>query len=105
MSKKTQDWFAIATEEHGFQLMEWPPNSPDLNPIEHLWAHIKTELHRRYPDTKYLKGGPSAVRGILKTRLSEVWWSIEDGVLEQLVESMPGRVQAVLDARGWHTDK
>jgi Transposase/DDE superfamily endonuclease len=103
-SKKTRDWFKVAMKEHGFLLMEWPPNSPDLNPIEHLWAYLKRELHRRYPDTKYLKGSPEAVKRLLRERLVEVWWDIGE-VLNTLIESMPDRVQAVKAARGWYTDK
>jgi transposase len=72
----TREWLQQAAGEHGFIIMEWPPNSPDMNPIENLWAHLKLELHRRYPDTKYLSGSPAVIRGILKRRLLEVWWAI-----------------------------
>src|SRR5579859_8085654 len=52
VSKRTRTWFANSAIEHGFSIMQWPPKSPDMNPIVHLWAHLKLEPHRRYPDTK-----------------------------------------------------
>lgn len=102
-AKRTQHWLETAGQEYGFNLMRWPANSPDLNPIENLWAWIKLELHRWYPDTKYLPGGPDAVRAILKSRLMEIWWRIEEEVLNKLIISMPHRVQEVIEAGSWYT--
>jgi len=38
----TEAWFA----EQAFKVMEWPPNSPDINPIEHMWHELKAALHK-----------------------------------------------------------
>ena len=91
-------------QEHGFKLMEWPPNSPDMNLIKHLWAHLKLELHKRYPDTKRLSGSPDMIKRVLKVRLAEVWWDIGEDLLNRLIDSMPHRVQVLLSAGGWYTE-
>lgn len=44
-SDHTKLWF----EMHGIHMIEWPPHSPDLNPIEVVWSLLKRELFNRYP--------------------------------------------------------
>ena len=102
--KKAKAFFKTATAEHGFTVMDdWPPYSPDMNLIENLWAQLKLELHRRYPDTATLCGSPQYIRQRITKRVHEVWWSIGEGVLEHLIDSMPHCVQALIKAWGWYT--
>jgi transposase len=104
-AEKTKKTLNQLTEEHGFSVMTWPPNSPDMNPIEQLWPHLKLQLHRRYPDTSLLRGSPDTIRRELKSRLLEIWWAIGEEFLDNLISSMPHRVQALIEANGWYTDR
>ena len=92
-------WF----REQAFTVMEWPPNSPDMNPIEHMWRVLKAALHKQYPDTSLLRGGPEKVRQALEERLKIVWQEIEAEVLVNLVESMGRRAAALYAVKGWYT--
>ena len=103
VSKKAREWLQTSALAHGYTIMNWPPNSPDMNLIEHLWKHLKQELHQQYPDTFNLRGSLNVVRTKLKERLTEIWWKIGEGILDTLVESMPRRVQALIAAKGWYT--
>ena len=45
-SELTMKWLEDSAMQNGFSIMEWPVYSPDMNPIEELWVHLKAELHR-----------------------------------------------------------
>ena len=90
-SKLAKEWF----KNHDMAVMQWPANSPDLNPIEHLWSYLKRRL-AEYPE-------PPASITELWQRAEKEWEAIPLSVCQKLIESMPGRVAAVLKAKGHYT--
>ena len=83
--------------------MEWPPYSPDLNPIEHCWKRLKEKLQNQHPELKTCGGGKAAIQAKLREVLPEVWDQIESDYLHSLCRSMCTRVNAVIQAKGWYT--
>uniref|UniRef100_A0A8R1IFD0 DDE_3 domain-containing protein n=1 Tax=Caenorhabditis japonica TaxID=281687 RepID=A0A8R1IFD0_CAEJA len=74
-------------------LLEWPSQSPDLNPIEHMWEELERRLKRVRA---------SNVNQIF-AQLEAAWKSIPMTVVQTLLDSMPRRCQAVIDAKGYPT--
>jgi transposase len=90
-SKMAQRWF----EEHGIEVMRWPAQSPDLNPIEHLWHYLK----QRLDEYEYPPQGQEE----LWERVDREWNKIDKSVCQNLIESMPRRLEAVIKAKGGYT--
>ena len=90
-SKICEEWRQLRLLEK----LNWPANSPDLNPIENLWKILKDAVQRN-------KACPRNIDG-LKVVLEREWKSISETKLLQLCHSMPSRLQAVIDANGGHT--
>lgn len=88
-SKIVSAWFK---ERPHIKLIDWPGNSPDLNPIENAWSWMKTQLQ----DSK------ATSLPQLQEEIRQLWVTKMDdsAYLRALVESMPRRLQAVLDADG-----
>ena len=80
------DWLGLEPEP-------WYSQSPDLNPIENLWSYLDWTLRDR-------KCG----------NLDELWQALQEALkslpvdyLTKLVDSMPSRLQAVINADGYPT--
>lgn len=80
-------------DENNIQLLPWPPQSPDLNPIENLWGYLKGKLENLQIH--------STVE--LLAAAHREWAAIPVEVLEQLVQSMPHRMAAVVASGGGST--
>jgi transposase len=80
--------------ERGIHLLPyWPAQSPDLNPIENLWSILDHNVRDRRPQSK----------AELFRVLQDGWNALDRDLLRRLVDSMPRRIQAVLDNNGWPT--
>ena len=82
-SRETIDWL----RRNITILPGWPPNSPDLNPIEMLWAILKRERHR--------VDGPT-----LEAQVLAAWESISYDTINHLVGSFRRRCEMVLAVEG-----
>ena len=86
-AKKVKTWL----QQKGWHLVDWPGNSPDLNPIENLWSCMKMEL----------KNIHSSNLDRLRQEIRRVWrqkMTLE--LCQNLVSSMPRRLAAVIAADG-----
>lgn len=89
-SVKMQKFF----KDNKLNIMEWPGNSPDLNPIENLWAIIKRRITNQDCSTMQ-----KLISAVIQT-----WYhdpKIAD-IASKLIDSMPNRVQKLLKAKGGH---
>ncbi len=88
-AKITKEWL----HNNSVTVLEWLSQSPDLNPIEHLWRDLKMAVHQRLPSNL------TELERICK----EEWQRIPKSRCEKLVASFPKRLMAVLNQKGAST--
>ena len=93
-----KDWF----RDQAIPVLDWPPYSPDLNPIEIVWAWLKQWITTNYPDLKDMGKSEQAYERLYGV-MHEAWESIPQEKIDKLIKSMGGRVNACKEAKGWHT--
>jgi transposase len=89
-------------ERHGIWCLNYPPWSPDLNPIEHMWWALKRIVHQRCPELDTIGESQEDWDRFCKA-LKEGWQLIPDTLVRQLIHSMPRRLQACINAHGYQT--
>lgn len=75
------------------RLLDWPSQSPDLNPIEHLWQELKMHVGMKNHSNK----------SELWDHLQQEWEKLPQDRISQLIASMPRRCAAVIAAKGMAT--
>jgi len=88
-AKKTKKWM----HDHGISLLDFPPYSPDLNPIENLWAHFKRRIETHNATTL----------DELTAAVKQEWANTPQEMFATLSESMITRCEAVIASQGYMT--
>jgi transposase len=90
-------------QEMAIESINWPPYSPDLNPIEHAWMRLKETIYQLDPHIESYRGTKEEIRRYFKGLIEQAWIEISQDYFNNLIESMPRRVEAVIAAQGWYT--
>lgn len=88
-SKLAKQWFS----NQKVNIMEWPAQFPNVNPIENLWLDVKKSVGKTNPTNK----------NELWQAIKAAWYAIPVERCQRLVDSMPRRCQAVLKCKGYTT--
>ena len=75
--------------ENEWEVLDWPPYSPDLNIIENLWTIVKRRLAEQ-----------TVLWENLDEKVQEIWNSIDLETIQKLYDSIPDRLKAVVDSNG-----
>lgn len=85
-AKRVMEWLT----ENNVSLIEWPGHSPDLNPIENLWNELKRKIGKLSVNTV----------GAITEKLRVLWDETDLDYFKKLSDSMPSRINAVLNVKG-----
>ena len=97
--KEIKEWCA----EHEYEVMEWPPYSPDLNPIKMIWKKVKNMVYKAHPELRTSTLGSDSLKNEIEKAVFEAWEALDPDWCQNLMKSMPRRVEAVLKASGGYT--
>jgi len=81
--------------QHKIHAVEWPSQSPDLNPIENLWSIIKRRRQRKF-------GFPKSKQELIE-QVFRIWEEIDQDLVETLSESIEHRLEQCIKLKGKYT--
>lgn len=87
VSKRAKKWFV---DQNLNVMIDWPPQSPDMNPIEHVWDYIG----RKIQNERFFN------HESLFLRIKHIWDNLPIDFLHRLVDSMPKRVKELKSKKG-----
>lgn len=90
-SKATKQWFS----DNDILVLLWPACSPDLNPIENMWAILVKKVYANNKQYNTILE--------LKSAVLKAWQEIDSQLIAKLIQSMKNRIFEVIKNNGGTT--
>jgi transposase len=79
----------------GWEILEWPPRSPDLSPIEWVWNQINMKMKAIHPRPR--------TRATIRDAILEIWDGLTDYARVKTVETFRQRLKECIKHKGGFT--
>ncbi|EFO89454.1 hypothetical protein CRE_19968 [Caenorhabditis remanei] len=91
-ARKTTEWLT----RRNIPILEWPSCSPDINPIENVWAFMVRKIYE----------GNKTYRSVddLKPAIIAAWREVDQQLIDNLYLSMDSRIFQLIQRSGGPTD-
>ena len=76
----------------GYQLLDWPPQSPDLSPIENIWNVMKMKLKAMRPRPR--------TKATMRNAMMDIWDELDDTIRENLIMTFRSRCEKCIENKG-----
>lgn len=86
-------------EMNNVPVIDWPANSPDLNPIENLWAILKDKVEEKGND--WIRGKKMFSANDFQGIIRHEWDNLDQNLFFNLADSMSDRINQVIEKKGY----
>ena len=80
-------------------VIDWPANSPDLNPIENLWAILKGKVEEKVND--WIREKKILSADAFQSIIQREWENLDQNIFFNLADSMSDRISMVIEKNGY----
>ncbi len=93
--KHTSSKAKLFLTKHLIKCIDFPPYSPDLNPIENVWSLLKHNVGKRKNEITSAN---------FKNIIIEEWNKIDQNIIAKIIRTMPERLEKIIKNKGDHLD-
>jgi hypothetical protein len=79
-------------DKWGYEVIDWPPQSPDLSPIEMFWNILKMKMKAMVPRPR--------TKATMRDAMLQLWQALDDDLRKKVLGTFRKRCEKVVLGKG-----